>query len=581
MPDSKEEAETLLTRFAEEEGMQGAELLAEGNGVAGDVPIAGSSVRLRVELPDGFPAELPSVYLEPWDALGFLPHVDKRGKVCFFEREGLVVDRRHSGAVLSHAFGEALGILRDGVAGDNADEFAREFENYWAQRDDTTSIESLVEASGHARRIVWACPTKGSKKNAFLAERDAQVRHYLGGKSIRGEYVMRKALFVSLREEARIRPPRPDGDFWSASEVRSIVNEHVPRSDRRRLERLAQKCVAQSGIVLLAFPKPDGGRGVVGIQFDQPEGGEGHPLIDDGAAQQLRPMNIARRDRGYLVPRGGGEAELAERSVLVVGCGAVGGHIAEGLAQAGILNLKLVDSDRLLPENTFRHVLGRALWGVNKAQGVAVTMQRDLPYVSAEYEKSKIETALAEGAAEFSDFDLVVFATGDPSIELEMNELLRSTGGEPPAVHSWVDPHGIGGHALLTGNATGGACFECLYRAPDGQFCFHNRAAFAAPGQSFGKKVSGCGSLFTPYGAADAVRTAELATRLAVDALTGEEEGNPLRSWKGRSEDFEAAGFEVSHRYAASERQLKERRYAFASAQCPVCSARAEAKASQ
>ncbi len=49
--------------------------------------------------------------------------------------------------------------------------------------------------------------------------------------------------------------------------------------------------------------------------------------------------------------------KLRDCSVTVVGLGAVGGHAVEGLARAGINNLKLVDFDTIQPSNINRQIL--------------------------------------------------------------------------------------------------------------------------------------------------------------------------------------------------------------------------------
>ena len=61
---------------------------------------------------------------------------------------------------------------------------------------------------------------------------------------------------------------------------------------------------------------------------------------------------------------------LAARSAVVIGCGAVGGHVALGLAFAGVGTLTLVDDERLGVENTFRHVLGNGEVGNLKVEGL-------------------------------------------------------------------------------------------------------------------------------------------------------------------------------------------------------------------
>src|SRR5260370_33600964 len=59
----------------------------------GEISIAGHEGTLWLVLDSSFPLTLPCFFLRPWDALGAIPHVAERGKVCFADPEGLVLDR--------------------------------------------------------------------------------------------------------------------------------------------------------------------------------------------------------------------------------------------------------------------------------------------------------------------------------------------------------------------------------------------------------------------------------------------------------------------------------------------------------
>jgi Prokaryotic E2 family B len=55
----------------------------------GEVTIEGYDVTLQLVLDHAFPLRLPRFFLRPWDALGFIPHVDQSGLVCFLDAEGI------------------------------------------------------------------------------------------------------------------------------------------------------------------------------------------------------------------------------------------------------------------------------------------------------------------------------------------------------------------------------------------------------------------------------------------------------------------------------------------------------------
>ena len=263
--------------------------------------------------------------------------------------------------------------------------------------------------------------------------------------------------------------------------------------------------------------------------------------------------------------------ELESKRVLLLGCGSVGGHLAFLLARAGIGALTLVDHDILKAENTYRHVLGKPYWGKRKAFAMQQALMAQLPFIDVRAIPKTIEAAFEQDLIRLNDFDLIVSALGNPTAELAFNERVRRGAG-PPIVFTWLEPLGIGGHALLTGQHGEPGCFACLYTRTDGSDGpLQNRAAFGQEDQKYGRSLAGCNNLFTPYGALDAIRTSELAARLALDALSENEQHNDLRSWKGDATAFTEAGFDVSGRYRFTEDELRRQGASYPSARCPVC----------
>ena len=70
-------------------------------------------------------------------------------------------------------------------------------------------------------------------------------------------------------------------------------------------------------------------------------------------------MDFARYHRQMLLPGIGehGQQRLAQSHALIVGCGALGSHIADTLARAGVGTLTIVDRDVVELTNLQRQVL--------------------------------------------------------------------------------------------------------------------------------------------------------------------------------------------------------------------------------
>ena len=536
-------------------------------GLEGMVDVEGHKVTLRVVLDGSFPLTLPHFVLRPWDALGFIPHVDPRGVVCFADPEGLVLDRHRPVEIVRDAFHRAVAVLRDGVTGTNQRDFANEFEVYWRHLPGCVTALSVLDPSDRVGPVVVAFAGDGL---IGIARDEQDLFSLFGGQRVDATIRTRKALYVPLVAGAIITPPRPDCSFWNAADVRRALLPTVSAANMARLRKLTKGQPPSRVCVVFKLPRPLGGESLFGICYDQT--GARHPLLEGGSAGALTPVAVQRLDRSYLIQRGGGQTTLARKRVFLAGCGALGGHLAFELVRAGILDLTLVDCDHLVPDNSFRHVLGRAYWGMPKARAVKSALEMQLPYTHVTAIVDTLNAALTRGTVNLSEYDLVILALGNPTVELDINERLHALRRHTLGMMTWLEPLGIGGHALLTGNQRGRGCFECLYTLPqDDDGPLYNRAAFAAPGQFFGRALSGCGSLHTPYGSVDALRTAALAARLAIDALLGRETYNPLLSWKGDATAYEAEGYRLSNRYSWTETELFRQRYSYSSAYCRVC----------
>lgn len=544
----------------------GAKLAFEGQ-----VTVEDKTIILQVGLDRAFPRSLPLIFLFPWNALGFIPHVDENGKVCYAQREGLLLDRHAPTVIIEEAIQRSLKTLGKGVRRENQYDFVEEFESYWSRLDGTERVRATIAPSNMVQKITAIVVPDQGKGNGIplcLTSDPGITKSYLGLDSS-GHYTHRSALYVPFKEGTLIKPPSYS-TFWSQLELQNIVHSGLSHQNYKTLCRLARKHVDEHSVVF-CLPRPSGGRALFGIHFVEVE--RSSPLIPGGTARRCIPFLLDRRDREYLLPRGGANLKLRQNHVAVLGCGSVGGFLALELARAGIQHLTLVDPDYLYPENTFRHVLGRSSWHLPKVLALKKEIEDKIPYVQIRAFRERGEDLVRRGGLRPRDYDLVVSAIGDDTINLHLNQIICDEVGAPPIIFTWLEPYGIGGHALLTGKSRGAGCFECLFTpTPNAHdYYLHNRAAFAAENQFFGKTVSGCSDLLTPYGSSDAVKTAALAASLVIDTLLGKEPGNPLISWKGCADEFLEAGFRLSGRYSMTEQQIFDRRYDYQVANCPIC----------
>lgn len=537
-------------------------------GLVGRVDVEGRWVEIVINVDPLRFNRLPRFTLRPPEALGFIPHIDPGGVICFLEEEGIIFDQRRPLDVIRDCLLHVRRTLREGVTKTNQHDLVNEFEVYWTRLDNrifAISDLEVVDPDQAAEVFVASSPHAAYLR---ITADPVLIPHLPDSFATTGPWSAYHALYLPIELDTILLPPQSETPFWGVDGVRRLL-KHCSAENRVRLEALLQKRAYTHQYLIVRLPRPAGDAAFFGVRFEALR--DQHPLLNADTAGAIKPMVIFRRDRHYLVQRGGGQVEIAEKRVLLIGCGAVGGHIAFELSRAGVEHLHLVDSDTLRPENTYRHVLGKSCWGKEKAVALKHVLRSQIPFSKAEAFVESIEQEIAKEAVNLTTYDLIISAIGNPTSELALNAVVRGRNSGPPVIFTWVDPYGIGGHAVLTGLDGAAGCFECLYTKANNDDTLHNRASFAAHNQVFRRSLAGCDSLYTPYGSLDAAQTAQIATRLALDVLMGRAQANRVHSWKGDTSAFTAQGFTLSDRYSLSLDKLKQLETCFASPTCPVC----------
>jgi len=353
----------------------------------------------------------------------------------------------------------------------------------------------------------------------------------------------------------------------TAKDIQKIIAGNISLYNRKRLRKLTKK-YKRNEVVVFSLPRPSGGEALFGVVFSGVHGD--HPLNNKGKAEKIIPLSLRRLDRSYLLPRGGANGLLQEKKVALIGCGAVGGHIAFQLAQSGIFNLTLIDNDVLKPENIFRHLLGREYLDKPKVDALKIELESKFPYTKIKSFSLTIEDTISKSLLDMDKFDLIIMATGDENLSLKINKGVYAQGVRSPVLYSWLEPYGIGGHVLIT-NIEKKGCFRCLFTSLQDDKEFSNRASFVAPGQTFTKDISGCANRFTPFSALDANDTASLSVRIAIKILSGILTTNSLFSWKGEADNLIREGFQVSDRYRNFDNTTMSKGVKVYSPFCQVC----------
>ena len=515
------------------------------------------SVKFTIAFRRSFPLSKPVFFIHPYNTLGFIPHVEPDGFVCFIQDQNLILDYNNPSGVLYDCYLRTIEVLEEGSKGSNISDFLKEFEVYWARdQKEGTTYYSTLEASSIAKQI----SVYSHSGLVLIHDAEADLNRLLKCFKLKSKGRNSSGLYVPIAEGLIDIPPE-FGTFWSSEFIFNLV---CSSTDHDEIKALVRNFKNKDEYLFLGIPIATHKRGIVGIKYRKRDRKSPHPLLHGSDEHKIHPFGVERIDRSALVPRGGGNKDLYGKRVLLIGCGSLGGHIAVNIAKCGIEELTLCDPQILSRENIYRHILGLRYTGRSKVAGLKAFIEEQLPHVSVSEIPEYVEDI---DLSVLKTFNVIIVATGEPTVNLYLNDRIKSDRIKVQAIFTWLEPYGIGGHALLI-NPVRAGCYNCLYDDK-----LYNRASFchAVQPRAFTKTISGCSGLFVPFSYQDSSRTALLVSDLVTKAIADRTLESQILSWKGDSESFLNEGFKLSERYKQNETQLFLNRKKFVVEECSVC----------
>lgn len=516
----------------------------------GLVFIHDEQIKLRIDLGKGFPETFPEISIP--DDSHFRAHVPKGRNICLFDQESIMIKPDMAEQVLIDAFDRAVTVL-EMDAQTQKEEVLREFISYWGA-DAKQSVRlymNLPEAMEHEYKEYTAI---GQSAYCLLVSNSTEESKELLVNNVGcdpNRVNDHKMPCIRIRLRATTLPPMTEGITWKS--IRRFILDNITAGQKRYFKKmLSVKAKVINRLLLLAIPSSYGDQyACIWLHHDNSKG-ECLKNITNCYVEQVTSFRI---DAKYLLTRGGAETGLLDKRVLLIGCGSVGGFLAESLCQCGIGTLDILDKDRISIENVHRHVLGfnDATTGGFKADLLKKRLDERFPYVeidSLSFEDRTAE-ALLKDVERMSDYDLIVSATGNPTVDLAINDAICNGSDYPAFVACFNEPYGIGGHAI--GVLKEGGCLRCLYSDPISGELSSFQGSFVEAGQSFSKSLSGCAGTYVEYSVLDSQQTATMASRLIIDILNGKCMQSKIVSWIGSPEKLRNAGFITSEYYSDFE----------------------------
>lgn len=480
-------------------------------------------VKPKILLPRDFPFSPLRVELDPSCCLR-LPHVEASGTFC----HGVLpapADIDDPVIAAGRVLERFLGYVRSSADSDWVEaEFHRESHDYWL------------------RHVAASNPPKGFRTDELLLEIDPELQKPQRVEAL--HLANRLRAIVSSRQGGPMAVAQEIG--WSLGTIvhGSALIARLPQGQRwtpttwpnsfGSLSALVDEITGSQGIVtswidLRQWPH-DAPLFLVLLQGSIGYGWRIVPSRACSSSQaRILPVKVSRIDRRWTLARDHHSerlAALADKRVVVFGCGSVGAPIAELLARAGVGSIEVVDPDLMRPENISRHPLGMKSNGLFKANELCQRLKAAIPGV-----KMKPHTVTAQSwlAAGYPAPDLVLDCTGDRAARMALFHVRATALGSAPVIMTWLEPFAAASHVITV--------------AGDDQWPASDPAETAINIAKWPDDVEithpGCGQGFHPYGMSDALETAALAARRAIALLHQENCASDVLSLIQAREYFE------------------------------------------
>ena len=470
-------------------------------------PDADNSCLCEVQLDPAF-FDLPRIRLLeiPPDLPAAVPHLGAEGGLCYLAKGTVVLD-------IYDPVGQSLACLQRAAVvfgqilkGEMVEDLAEEFFAYWH------GWLCFVDMQG-AELGRQNCIVAQANGNPLWFITDNEDRTTKKLESLGYHITDRTVLTYRVKTSVQ---PRPLTSHWPPETVGDILawqSTLDPRCRRKIHERIkgGERQKANGVLIVIESPLMTYGFAVFYNRPRPVQKGKLADRRDSSYGLKAVPVSVVRIDDRYLAQRNMPNSKtLAGKNIAIVGCGTIGGYLADMLVKAGAGTfggkLTLVDFDFLLPQNIGRHRLGFPDLLSNKAEAMAKELKRLAP--GAEIRALPVDVRQAR----LGNLDLLIDATGEESLGHWLcGYYLPPT----PMLSVWIEGPGTAVRALLRTNASG-ACYRCLWHS-------NRQGELRSTVDPLPVILAGhgCEGLYVPFPASVSVHAASLGAEMALDWVKG------------------------------------------------------------
>lgn len=489
----------------------------------GTLNCRGHDVRVELSISDWDFVTYPDIkVVDGWiDPTLLVPHVNRNGYLCYYQNGSVVLDRYQPAGAIVQCLEQARQVL-ERIKFDSTyrqSDIQDEFLVHWVAGQSSAVWEALLGTVDPKSKTsaYWVVDVNGTPRN-LIADSAEEVSALAAAFSASPPkqstcpcWLMESALLPSV--PARMPATVKELFDWLKEWDKKVYNgvQRVLEKEPRYLEFKHASFAVKTLVGWLGF----------GFALDPrlSPGAKRKPLLykqylhKAGGKTPIRRLWITELGPQFVHGRNLAFESLAGKRVTVVGCGAIGSYVAQALVRLGAGTsggkLKLLDMDKLEPENLGRHVLGYPALFQDKAQALRDELARQFPLSVVEPQVIDVRDA-----TKLFDTDLVVDATGEEAVSELLNFRRLRSRSSKPILHVWILGNGEAVQALWAQGRELG-CYRCL-QVPDA--ARYRQPRYPVLKATPTRRVLGCRA-FTPYAVSAPMYAASLATEMVVDWL--------------------------------------------------------------
>lgn len=481
-----------------------------------------------------------SLYLFDFYMVGekpFIPHVEKSGKLCLFNLEGRLLYPDFSG-LLNQCILKAKAVISDGYLEKNKVDFIKEFDAYFCLFKDEAIANVVVPLEKKHMRISFCEKANQNKITAntrYLAsikQSDFLIWGYHG--------TQRNGIYFYIDPPQYIYPPN-----FRDSKPEDFLNILLSYVDCKSFEKLIRKCSNQLALFFTIL-QDESTVSSCGFVVENPKFlmGNSVELVE---FSKLIPLSIQRVDREYLSSRTSFLSDtLASKSILLIGCGSIGGYVFHNLIKSGVKEITIIDNDVMKSENIFRHFLGVESVNAYKTDALANYANKTLPDLNVKVISAPIEKLIMDSVLDLNEYDYIVSAIGNHTVNCWLDRYILEHNIFKTTFYLWNEPLDIGCHVARV-NIKDEGDYSNLFGIVNDEVI--DWSSYVKAGQTFATSYSGCNGTFIPYGSTLSVENSVMFMDLLKREADERIGKNLIVSKKGDDYYLKAAGYFVSDRY--------------------------------